>query len=112
MTNAALSRQSPYSNIPIPDTSDKRDGFFTRFIRLKIANDGSIECRLHVAELSEIGEFEALSYTWGPPLPTKNILLNGKAFAIRMNLWQALDAILKDRKERRMKVGAVSIHVY
>jgi hypothetical protein len=113
----ALSR-SPYSDVPLLSTSDHLDGSvqypLTRFVQLKSAEDGTIECTLRVANLSEVCEFEALSYTWGPAMPTESILLNGKTFGIRRNLWQALNTILSDRKTRQsmspyLWVDAISI---
>lgn len=34
--------------------------------------------------------YTALSYTWGPELPTQPILLNGQTFLVRQNLWEFL----------------------
>lgn len=35
-------------------------------------------------------KYIALSYTWGPPLPYKEILINGGRFTVRQNLWDFL----------------------
>ena len=97
-----LSRNA-YSSVPLPDISVPPDGYvqdpFTRFIQLEFAEDGILESTLRVATLSQVREFEALSYTWGPDKPTENIFLNGYAFEIRRNLWQALKTILSDRTQ-------------
>ena len=37
--------------------------------------------------------YTALSYTWGPALPTKTIIVNGCAFTIRENLWHFLEQL-------------------
>jgi hypothetical protein len=34
----------------------------------------------------------AVSYTWGPSYPTREISLEGQSFTVRENLWQFLDA--------------------
>jgi hypothetical protein len=113
VTPYALSRRSPYSDVPLPDTSDHLNDYiqdpFTRFVQVGFAEDGTVECTLHVAKLSQVREFEALSYTWGPSRPTANILLNGKAFGIRWNLLRALKTVLSYRETRQRENGTVSI---
>lgn len=47
-------------------------------------------------DLNDCPPYEALSYTWGPPLPTCNITLNGRPFEIRENLSDFLE---------RMRIG-------
>lgn len=42
-------------------------------------------------DLNECPLYEALSYTWGPPLPTCNITLNERSFEIRENLSDFLE---------------------
>ncbi|KAG4025422.1 hypothetical protein MFRU_058g00070 [Monilinia fructicola] len=37
--------------------------------------------------------YKALSYTWGPPHPTRDIDIDGKIFTIRENLWHFLSSI-------------------
>ncbi|KAK4951230.1 hypothetical protein LTR10_010203 [Elasticomyces elasticus] len=47
---------------------------------------------------SEPGEgpiYTALSYMWGPPEPSRIILLDGQPFSIRLNLWQCLRVLRK-----------------
>ncbi|KAK4890721.1 hypothetical protein LTR27_010648 [Elasticomyces elasticus] len=47
---------------------------------------------------SEHGEgptYTALSYMWGPPEPSRTILLDGQPFSIRLNLWQCLQVLRK-----------------
>ncbi|KAF2434940.1 heterokaryon incompatibility, partial [Tothia fuscella] len=40
--------------------------------------------------------YSALSYAWGPPNPSKQILLNGKVFTVRANLWHFLEMAQRD----------------
>ena len=70
---------------------------------LKILNgdyDAQLVCTL-VHQSLEVGEpcsvqqahrieFHALSYTWGLESPTREILIDGKPFLIRQNLWNFL----------------------
>ncbi|EUC44242.1 hypothetical protein COCMIDRAFT_53227, partial [Bipolaris oryzae ATCC 44560] len=44
-------------------------------------------------DLNQCPPYEALSYTWGPPLPTSTITVNEKPFEIRENLSDFLDRI-------------------
>ena len=85
----------------------------TRFIKLGFTDDGTINCSIHVARLTDVAKFYALSYTWGPASPTKEILVNGRAFSVRENLWRALDLILRDSKSEPVPyvwVDAISIN--
>ncbi|KAF2621405.1 HET-domain-containing protein, partial [Macroventuria anomochaeta] len=41
--------------------------------------------------------YKAVSYVWGNAVKTKEILLNGKAFTVRMNLHSFLQQLIKDR---------------
>jgi hypothetical protein len=53
------------------------------------------------------GDFVALSYVWGPPEPTREILLNGRCIAIRENLEAALRAMVGLEEARQsLKVWA------
>jgi len=44
-------------------------------------------------DIDQCPVYEALSYTWGPPLPTKTINIDGKSFEIRENLGAFLDQL-------------------
>lgn len=53
---------------------------------------GLITCTIRTFDYNEssLPLYNALSYVWGPPPPQHNILLNGRSFAIRENLWHFL----------------------
>jgi hypothetical protein len=73
-----------------------------------------IECVLQRQHLNDpsLG-FEALSYEWGEPNPTHSkysILLDGKPFSIRENLWEALYHIRDPDKQRRLWIDAICIN--
>lgn len=61
---------------------------------LKILDDNlsddtePISCELHLASLDE--SYVALSYMWGEEAASKIILLNGRPFLVRQNLWDFL----------------------
>ncbi len=108
----APTQKSPYSDFQLLDSVDpqgnQRPAPYTRFVQVGLTEDGTIECTFHVAEVTKVGDFEAVSYTWGPALPTKEVILNGQKFAIRKNLWCALHTILRDRETRQIELGTVS----
>lgn len=49
-----------------------------------------IRCQVKIFDLSNCPPYIALSYVWGSPLPVHTIMLNGKHFHIRQNLWYFL----------------------
>jgi len=78
----------------------------------------------HKPQLSMQTSFKALSYQWGPPTPTRSILLDNKVIVIRDNLWHALrhlrypttdrshiwiDAICIDQSNKAERAQQVSI---
>jgi hypothetical protein len=73
--------------------------------------DGPIECILQSQHLNDPSlEFEALSYEWGELDPTHSkhsILLDGKPFSVRENLWEALHHLCDQRKQRRLWIDAI-----
>ncbi|OTB01578.1 hypothetical protein M426DRAFT_63793, partial [Hypoxylon sp. CI-4A] len=52
--------------------------------------DNRIRLQTRTVELGKYPPFHALSYAWGDEPPTYEILLNGKPFPIRKNLYDAL----------------------
>lgn len=56
---------------------------------------GVISCRLRHVSLKTSEPYEALSYAWGPPTPTRQILVNDRTFLVRRNLHTALGYLRK-----------------
>ncbi|KAF2493959.1 hypothetical protein BU16DRAFT_562915 [Lophium mytilinum] len=56
-------RTRQYQYAPLPSATS------IRLLELSPANDGKISCSLKAYELQEAPPFDALSYTWGNPLP-------------------------------------------
>jgi hypothetical protein len=52
--------------------------------------DSLIHCKFHTLALSNTPAYAALSYQWGPPDEGHPIMLNGRPFSVRTNLWQFL----------------------
>ncbi|KAF2807949.1 uncharacterized protein BDZ99DRAFT_464850 [Mytilinidion resinicola] len=63
-----------------------------RLLRITPSTSELINCELKVVELSGGPIYKALSYTWGAPLPAKNILVEGTSFTVRENLYLFLEA--------------------
>jgi len=59
-----------------------------RLIKLHLNRDGPPACDRRIFELGSAPPFVALSYTWGPPSPQFDILVNGEPLSIRVNLFR------------------------
>src|SRR5271168_602522 len=59
-------------------------------------DDDVVKCRLSVSSLKDNPEFTALSYVWGDPKITRDIILNNEIFPVTTNLATALGYV-KDR---------------
>jgi hypothetical protein len=69
--------------------------------------DSIIDCTLHQVELNNAPKYEAISYAWGDPTKTINVLCNGKLITVTQNL---KDALLRFKlKERSRFVWADAI---
>ncbi|KAH6873337.1 heterokaryon incompatibility protein-domain-containing protein [Alternaria rosae] len=68
-----------------------------------------ITCTIRVVALEGSPKYTALSYEWGPPQPTKKILLNGEPFIIRENLWNFLNQARRYRKSWEFWIDAICI---
>ena len=68
-----------------------------RMIRLLTVHDydsqGLLNCSLSTAQLDELPNFIALSYTWGKEEATQKIVVNGHRCMIRRNLYNFLDTV-------------------
>jgi Heterokaryon incompatibility protein (HET) len=86
-----------------------------RLLRIEPSSD-IFSCSLHNVTFSTDSKlrYKALSYTWGPPLPTCTVLVNGKPFLIRENLYHFLDTLRGEDTElqrffSRKRVGATDL---
>lgn len=55
-----------------------------------------------------LGDYEAVSYTWGPEWPRRHVMINGKAHVVRDNIWRCLKH-LQDNKLQRTRLWVDSI---
>jgi hypothetical protein len=80
--------------------------------------DDNIRCELrneptHTDDGKKIKiHYEALSYTWGAPLPKKQIICSGKTLHITTNLFQALKHIRRKDRTRHLWVDAICINQF
>ena len=99
----------------IPSTSDYEAEFpelyehdqldlQTDEIRLLVLEPGvsPIRCAFQKANLSNSPEYEALSYTWGDAEGQQTILLEGKRFKVRHNLYNFLYMVCNSHRPRRV----------
>ncbi|KAG4255443.1 hypothetical protein FPRO04_03975 [Fusarium proliferatum] len=95
----------------------------TRALRVHPSADSDveIECDLFTIDLkkksgatvtgnSKKAGYEALSYTWGDPEPTKRILVNGLPFWISANLFAALRQLRLPERPRLLWIDAICIN--
>ena len=54
--------------------------------------------------------YSAVSYTWGDPLETEEILLNDKVLPVRNNLWSLLSSLRRTDEPRRLWIDAICIN--
>ena len=64
-----------------------------RLIRCLPRTDSSsmIQCQVNTFDQATCPDYTALSYTWGPSIWTRTVLINGKPFVIRENLFHFMD---------------------
>jgi Heterokaryon incompatibility protein (HET) len=68
-----------------------------------------INCRTEEVTLSQVPQYFAISYTWGPPKETDIIALNGEPFSIRRNLWDLLQHFRLPHQSRTLWIDAICI---
>jgi hypothetical protein len=74
-----------------------------RLIHIEPGPDNDeITCTLHLADFEDDScRYEALSYEWGDASNTSfYVILNGKKFSVRENLWSALLCINQQNQEK------------
>ena len=62
-------------------------------------SDGILTRIITIHDFEHCPQYKALSYTWGNPLPTREISIEGQRFPVRENLWQFLNAVREHNKD-------------
>ncbi|KAI1190047.1 HET-domain-containing protein [Nemania serpens] len=76
-----------------------------RLIRLEKGSSRLAPRRsIHTIDLALAPKYIALSYTWGPPGPSRQISVDGKAFRVRENLYNFLCSSQAGSAERNSQV--------
>jgi len=83
----------PYSYTPLDPSGGK-----IRLLKFSAGEDGTIRGTLHIVALSENPAFTALSYLWGDPNVTEDILVDGEPLSVTVNLAYALRHVGKHWK--------------
>ena len=86
VTNSSMPFTDCYDRTPLD--SGTQSIRLVRFVRATCAR--SIQCELHCFPLASTPSYTALSYRWGAAWPTNVIIINGRRFVIRENLWHFL----------------------
>lgn len=73
-------------------------------------HDAPIVCDLEIVSLITNPEFEALSYTWGSPNNTKEILVNGHRLQVRENAQAAIRHLRLRKHHRYIWIDAICIN--
>jgi len=89
---------------------DKKSQQF-RLLRIHPGQKSQIvKCDLYIAVLKRRMGFEALSYVWGDPEPTTDILINKARFPVRANLRAAFRRLRRSDEDRILWVDAICIN--
>ncbi|KXS96979.1 hypothetical protein AC578_5545 [Pseudocercospora eumusae] len=72
--------------------------------------DKVIQCTLDVHSLEDVvGQYVAVSYTWGGTDETHTVLVNGQKHQVRYNCWQALDQLKQHGNQEYCFVDSICI---
>jgi hypothetical protein len=71
--------------------------------------DETIVCNVRTINLDENPTYEALSYCWGDPKPSSQIILEGRSAYISLNLYKALQELRSRTEMRVLWADALSI---
>ncbi|OAK99661.1 HET-domain-containing protein [Phaeosphaeriaceae sp. SRC1lsM3a] len=71
--------------------------------------EAPLSCKLHVLPLEKSPVFTALSYVWGEETNTRPILLDGKPYTVRDNLWAFLTQYRRSEYTTYLWIDALCI---
>ena len=91
-------------------SSELLDGDSIRLIDIEPNGENAIiRCKLSSFKRANVHEYKALSYAWGDTAKTCSILVNGKAFWLHKNLWEALHHIRSEAHTIRLWTDRICI---
>lgn len=104
MDNEKATLKYPYAELSIPRNE-------IRLLRLQPGKfDDEIQCTLRHISLDECSEYTALSYTWGNPVNSKPVLIDGFNFNVTLNLYNALQHFRDQNELRTFWIDALCIN--
>ncbi|KAJ9631075.1 hypothetical protein H2203_001604 [Taxawa tesnikishii (nom. ined.)] len=81
-----------------------------QLLRIKRSTDRAIQGTLPHHRLSDSLTFVALSYYWGPPTPAHEIIISGRPFSVRDNLYMGLQQLVTDKFNEFIWIDAICIN--
>ena len=97
-----------YERHPLANSND------TRVLEILPSNSQDlsdiISCRLSVISLDPPPEYRAVSYVWGDPNVNRTILVDGKSFIVRLNIWNFLMQMREDGDRDALWIDAICIN--
>ncbi|KAH6712510.1 heterokaryon incompatibility protein-domain-containing protein [Leptodontidium sp. MPI-SDFR-AT-0119] len=87
---ARLKHSAPSASFMYTSLQDPASHFRLVILHPALEDSDDIKCTLQYADLSNPGEFEALSYAWGDQAEKQTITLNNQKFEVTSNLANAL----------------------
>lgn len=105
-TNEAMSVLTHPIHEPLPHARE-----YLRVLTVYPGNASDpIRCNLRTVSFREEPSYEALSYTWGDPIATRSIEVDGSAFQVTSNLEQALRHLRDVENDLTLWVDAICIN--
>lgn len=86
-------------------------GASTSIRLLELLPDGStsITCALRIARLDDLPPYMAVSYVWGSPDVTYEIIVDGRPLSVRQNIWNLLERLYRERHQGYLWIDAICI---
>lgn len=107
---------------PLPEYPQYFDGPDFNYIRLPDKSsiriihlqpgplDSPIICSMSIHHIDDLPLYEALSYTWGSPVPAFLISCDGVKMEVAENLWHALHRLRRTDQSRALWIDAICIN--
>jgi hypothetical protein len=90
-----------------------REGTTFRLLRLLKGDDNRIHCELFGSELpKDVGDYAALSYTWGSERKLCEIIINEREMRVTKNAYLALRDLRYPDKDRILWIDALCIYSF
>ncbi|KAH7025183.1 heterokaryon incompatibility protein-domain-containing protein [Microdochium trichocladiopsis] len=100
------SQDLPNAFLPPLDDASKQ----IRLLKVEPAGFADeIRCTIASCELGEVSAFNAISYTWGPEQPQREIFIDGLRFPVRQNCHYALQQARQYRSSIPIWIDSVCI---